>query len=618
MKNISLRVGGEALDMNNETIRLDLLNPIFNEIGSYSLPFNIPLTSHNKNVLGISHSSHIYEHSLSFKAILYASFLRVEGKLNLKNTNNNFIETHFTTGKGAFYNDIKNVKLTDIPYTEEISTGSVGDSVFREASKETLTNVYPEKNYVFAPIYMPNFKDIESPSSALCIVNPWSIADLNFRFTTSYEAFYTPLIYLHFVIKKIFETYGYVIETDELYANSELRMLVVFNNNFKLNSILQLDFSKNLPDILISDFLNNIENRFNIIFLINDNNKTVHIKFVDNIITGSVVSDLTNIASSEYEVNQKKYNSVIISNEFDSNDSYISDEVKSINHNLNNDNIDHFVNAYSDLPGSANVGDIAYVLYENKIYIWDFNYDAEAEEWQDSGKSWHNYISDGNNPYEFNSKVSSMLMTPFSGGTAETNFNNLPRNNYERIRNPVEGVLDKLNRISLLFYRGLVPYRTVQSLSDLSGKDTAYPFYVIDEEATYEYDDVTESWIIYSAGGNFDDGFGDNYYPLLSSSMFYNDDDGGSHLIPGASYTLSMFGTNGIFENFFQNTAFWITNFRKLEKRKLHWSLKDLTNIAWDQKYKIKEQKYFISKISIVIDFEKDQITSDKTELLTV
>ncbi len=244
--------------MGNAIITHDLINPLFNETGSYSLPFQIPWTEWNIAQLGIDHHAGLISNSSSIEAVLNIGAYRLSGTLQYSTTQKQYISAYFLTGRGDFFGKAKGIYLTDIPYTELIDLHQTFDSNFLNKITDSAKHAYPDYKYVFAPLYMPNFPDDDTSAyTSVRIVNHWSTSALKFNFIShginSPGMHYAPFFYTAFVITKILEYIGYSIDQDE-FSDTELIQTVVGHTGFQNFWCSYADFSIHLPKITITEF----------------------------------------------------------------------------------------------------------------------------------------------------------------------------------------------------------------------------------------------------------------------------------------------------------------------------------------------------------------------------
>jgi hypothetical protein len=628
MRNISLSVDAGYLDVDS-VVDLDLLNPLFHDLSGHTLPFTIPLTKNNRDKLGIDHEPMNYNLNISFDAKIQIFSKIIFGKLNIeKSKNENELVANFISGRGAFFSSVKNKKINEVNYSELVSTGDISASAFQTKAIDTVKNPYPDNNFVFAPIYMPNIDDLGNTlDDEWNIINDF-IPGSSARFETHSQTIgyfnfsasqYSPLFYLHFVFKKIFEEYGYTIDRDDFYEDTELRRLVIYSHNlfyFDTN-FGYATFQDYLPKVHIEDLIKWFEKRYNFRFIFHEGGKTVSIINIENSIIDTSYSNITDKAGNIIDIDHFNYDGLSLSNQFDTDDSFLSDKIQTFDEPLNNDNIDIVVEYYSSLT-TGSIGDIAFVRSENKFYIWGVDVDTDTLKWLEHSSGFLNYEVKGTNNYESSSEISSMIMV---NPLISINIKLLPRSDYERVLNIIYllGSKNTISKLCLLHYRGQVPTNGIATLAELEGGsyNTSKVWYVLENDTSYEWNEIDFEWVPIS-GNNFEEGFTENYYPLLSNSLYFALANGDPARIPDLKYTMSFFGNDGIYEKFFKNTLYWVFYLRKKVVLTINFSFFEIDSLDWSKKYRRLNQNYFFSKVPINIDFANQKVSVGECELFSV
>jgi hypothetical protein len=776
---IELKVNGSRLEMGNSTMSLDLINPILNDISDYSLPFSIPGTPNNMAVLGIDNEINTFISSVTFdNAELKIGEMILKGSVVVEGAGpDNSISATFYSARSTFLTRVKGKYLTDISYSELIYNATCNDANWLAKIRDSAYHKYPDYNYVFAPVYMPNYKDDVTGKVEPFIVNKWDKANNTFYYaveTGDRSSHFAPFFYLHFVIKKIFETYGFaftnevrytdwflpskdelklmytnlhaqavggfaaddywssseydkdnaykcnflagaedyqfkdvqyrvracrsfisedvyalrdpgptgglifnVIDNldgtytyyeaapadqavyqvwsnisdisvgstgtavgtgagntsliisqeghissaaklaedyllidfgnDTLYNDPDLRQLVVFHTNVEHFHLEYADFSKHLPHILITDFIRMVEQKLNLRFLFSNHSGGIKIAFVNDIIQQDPGLDLSRISDPRSRISLEKYDGFEIPTATNSDNDSKSSDFK----NLENSTFSQLVENSEDLV-NGDYGDIVLVKNANNIFRWVWNGTGVDPSWQLIGSSFVNMRKDGNNVLSINQDAKDLEMYLFAG----TNAQYLPRCDNERRLLPTgEQTYEDL---TLLFYCGIVPYQAVETASDLPvNPPDSTLYYVLDEDKTYIWHDPT--WFDVTGVNNGNLGTMDvNAYPLLSNAMYFRVTNSYFAPLPGSSHSLSLFGDNGLFAKYWEKYIYWMLNLMKKEQRIVNYDERFFNNFEWDILVNIKNQKYFISRIPLEIDFARQRISFRESELLSL
>jgi hypothetical protein len=151
---VRIVVNNTALDIGNVSISFDLRNPIFNTIGSFSYPFNLPNTPKNRAVLGFPHKLH-YAGAVnkSHQADIYIAGLHwKQGVIIVRDANKDQIKVNFGVGEGYFYNLIKELKIRDFDYGGKRYLSDY----YNQADNSWFMNVYdksyPDNDFSLFPV----------------------------------------------------------------------------------------------------------------------------------------------------------------------------------------------------------------------------------------------------------------------------------------------------------------------------------------------------------------------------------------------------------------------------------------------------------------------------------
>lgn len=278
----------------NIEIPLKITNPLFNDKGSHSLPFTVPLkpnrallgfpdSLNNKNAIG-AYVDCTIEHTNFFE----------KGTLKILDISDREIELSLTTREGAFWEWAKATKLRRI-YTrpdKEIN--------FVNERENYFNNIWPNVEMAFFPVAtlflsLDNFTETES-------WNPWSYRKLGISeyvltnnpsdlFRNDYADFanggdvsgnITGFLYLNEILTWLSYTAGYGIKQNFLSSTEELRRIVVLNNS-GFAYYKEVNYSLLLPNVTVMDFIDAVEKAFGCMFFVN-NRREMNIISIKSII----------------------------------------------------------------------------------------------------------------------------------------------------------------------------------------------------------------------------------------------------------------------------------------------------------------------------------------------
>ena len=586
MKDLRFLINGSEIDMGNNTMVFTYKNPMFEEIGSHSLPLQIPRKRHNDGILKTFHSGSA---SLSsrYSAQLYIGALPFQGEFVLSSINDRYYEGHFTTGNSTFRDMVKEVKLSDLDYTEVIyGTETVS---FTDALTAAAKSSYPTHNYTCFPMLDPQYYE-QDPFAYNAMINPWSYHPTNPDLEAFYASssrnltlLYAPSFYLCFVIKKVFDAFGYAIETNEFYDDSELRTLVVVNFN-TLGEVdttyrqYDLKFSDALPPISINDFLSGIEKLFNVTFFVSDASKLVNIKKNTSVIKSIPVG---NLRLTSREVQPEENKGFKLSYTMDSNDPFSSiSEIGEYELGITVDNEedldDYNANDYPNKLAKISNNDLYYI---SKLT------DAETDtwSWEKLTKDFFDYI-EGDGDLEINS-IANPVLTDNDFlycwfGTGLKEFAIFPKVEISCINSNGIQEFKTFETLRLLFYRGVVP----------SG-------------GAYLNPDNIE--------GNYPLATPDVWRPkgLTNPARF------GRIKITNANQALRWDGDYGLYKTHWKDYLYWYQNLKRAAKDHYDMSLQEFLAINFWEKYQAGNISLLFRSIELEIDFVTDSCRFGECEV---
>jgi len=592
---INIEINNQLLDLYpNTEINYYLTNPMFSDIGNFTLPLKIANNKSNRIKLNFpGRISNINNNIADYEASIQARSLKLRGLLSVKETSNEEFDAYYTDGIGEFNYLVENKYLTDISADDyEWDTKNEMDAYLRD----TINHIYPDRDFVCFPVQNINLFDGTSGEDEWKAhynsINAWDWTTSNFRTAWQYHI---PFFYISYIIEKLFNTFGYIMGRNPFRTIAEFRRLIVYfpcfrriNNisiwneyyrqedgKFKINLV---NYTSKYP---ILDFIKGIENAFCCKFFINNTTKVVDIKFWKEILSSGDYEDITGKASEEFTViNDDELNGYNLSYNFDSNDE--STSLKDIDNYIRIDD----VNSYDDLPSYSSEEDIdhifelCFVQNENSFYIYYKKTGESIYDWYKLSE--HLYeLKSGDGDFEIASEISPLRLMINEGSESvlmpfqELSAINEPDYPFEDMDNigffPLSDDMYKVLNPRFLFYRGI--------FSTLSQKQ----------------------------------------YPFASNHVYYKNISGDHDYskINNANYALSWEGPYGLYESFWKEYLYWYINFRKPVKRYIHWKAEDIQNIDYSKKYRIGNHDYFIKSIPVKIN-TSGYMELEETELIKV
>jgi hypothetical protein len=272
---------------------LKFFNPLFNDIGGYSLPvtFNGKIPAIRK-ALNYPEKTEA-EIKTNIPGSIKTKYLELVGSWNIVTGSEEEISSNFKACSGDFYSSIKDKTLNELDFggvKYPIGVNTWGAMLYYLSGMIDVS--YPNAEFACFCAYMQNATGTNTPD-ALKFVNKLAWNENRVPYIS--DVFGNSGIYLFAgtIIDYIFSNSGYRIEENIFRKDADLKQLVVFNtfNNcapiwHEYGNVARIDYKNLVPHITISDFLKALRNRFNIGFFINEQQRSVRIKSFDSIITG--------------------------------------------------------------------------------------------------------------------------------------------------------------------------------------------------------------------------------------------------------------------------------------------------------------------------------------------
>jgi len=435
---LQIKINNEFLDLGQFSISFELLNPIFNDVGSFSYPFTIPLSPKNKAILQYPdrlHKSPVAQNY--FDASIYVNGMPWKtGRLILREANDTTIKANFAVGEGGYLNKINDLNLHELQHSS-YSPGSPNLLMFYDI----ISNKYPDVD--FALFYHINeylIGDTEIPSYQQQYVDYFKAFNRFSPILYYFSQFNTfmPFVYVNYVIDLINSTIGVKEKFNSLKNDEELKQLV-FANNTSASSlsnvnnyfhIYSINLRNHVPHIKVTDFFKVLEETFGLYIIYDD--QTNSVSYI-------LLKDILNSIPVELDV-KYKLNSILKN---DNEDGFLLE--------VNNELIEE-LNNISDLTKYDFKGSVATMadLPANAIIDTDLYFVDDQLNFYYLSDNYGNWSQASNIPYAIIQK---------SPGKRKINYTASFIHNLAAVNG--NGFLDfgeKRNEIpcSFLFYRGFV------------------------------------------------------------------------------------------------------------------------------------------------------------------
>jgi hypothetical protein len=579
------------------SIQITYRNPMFSNQGTASLPLQLP---------GANAQKLLHPHSLGKRAktsfaadINFAGTNLFSGKFEIEETTNNDIQGFFASGKGEFASLIKDKYITDFSEKELFTTHDWA-SPLRFSDITSFTEFYPVKNFVFFPVYMPGTTYETSVFPDCDILNPWDAENEQFNFKAPvyngnpYQ--FSPQYYLCHVIKIIFSTLGYSLTENPFENHEDLRQITIFNFNpnhyFGYNDGVETpghyaSFERDLPKILISDFIVALENRFCVKFFFNDKLRQVKILKLADVLTKREYVDVTSKAFKNYSIKHEKITGIRIRQ--DVSEKYLA-SVFNEDFTLNGS-----VENFEDLPDVLLTELGQKYLVKKQEIVYNLIYKDSTHVWQPFCIYFVAY-TEGDKPAEIETKSGIVAMYNLHRAP---DYSELPRCEEERNADWQKAQFDKLY---FLIYRGLhycIYNPAIQYVVDtfaqaeaLTPANNDFLCFVVNTQSLYFYNSALGTLTI-------DNSTVVKFRCPLASSLIYYVDENGDYKPFSGTTSLNFHGEKGLIQNFWKEYLYWLQNIHREVIVGLDLSVKDIQNIDFSKKIRINNQNYFIKEIPV-------------------
>jgi len=299
---LKISIPNGYLKLASETeIPLTITNPLFNDRGSYSLPFSVPLQP-NRTILGFpdSHNNKRFVGEFIDCTIEHGVF-KEKGTLKILDITENEVELSLTTREGAFWEWAKETPL------RSIETPSNRYFNIEYSFVDYFDQIWPAVDMAFFPVAVNKYDDnpIEAEvdyddsvyygENEYLIKNFYVLNNPQYLNRTNLQPIrrgVTGFLYLNEVLRWILNNYGVRFGVNEFNDVPEMNRCVVLNsatNPFRDN---QTHLNELLPSGSVLKFIDAVEKTFSCMFFYNSINRTLNLRFLKNIYSVNSVVDI--------------------------------------------------------------------------------------------------------------------------------------------------------------------------------------------------------------------------------------------------------------------------------------------------------------------------------------
>lgn len=404
---LQIKINNEFADLGDFSITFELLNPIFNDVGSYSYPFTLPSSPRNRRIFGFPeriNSNQIKKTNFEADIFVYGQMWK-RGVLIIREVNDVSIKANFGVGEGYFYNSLKDISLRSIDlggrrdrmsyYTPTISPNTHWNRIYDK--------FWPETDFTLFPLQFPKFHDKEQPlysGSVNDYIPSGTGLHLYYNVPNNHFVLFP---FLNYVLQQIFRHLNISVKENIFTNHAGLSQLVLLNNstlnyfNNEQQTFLMIggNFTLNeyMPDANISELLQHLEQTFLAYPFYNEFDHSVSIKLMRDILTSSPVA--LHIPFRLNSINPNEYDGFTFNYDFDGDDELLKTSIK----DLTDYTFKGTVNTVQDLPYHDNEYLDLYFVKSTNTYHYFVPF---QNQWVNTFASDSKYYIEGNGKLKIN------------------------------------------------------------------------------------------------------------------------------------------------------------------------------------------------------------------------
>ena len=320
---MEIRKNGKALDLGTDfSIQIEDTNPVYNELGSQSVPATVPVTRRNIELMDGIHRTdagvnpNLPEESID---VIDGAYIR-RGTLNVTEAGRKEgITFNIGFDNSTAYQKWQQRKLSEmgnLPIRKPGEGGSIfGDleQVYRGKPATDRWDEYQFDDLAVFPIVVNKDENngfdywelINSPDKAgTGLFAPSEVARIIDGTKTIVKVprdyGISPFLKVWKVIELVFEDLDLTLLNNPFEKDEELARIVVLNNTADTICRNEINYRDLMPDCTVKSFLNALWVRFGLVYNVNFDKKTVDLQLIKNIVKKSPGISLDELAT-DYE-----------------------------------------------------------------------------------------------------------------------------------------------------------------------------------------------------------------------------------------------------------------------------------------------------------------------------
>lgn len=272
---------------------LSRTNPFLTDEGSQSIPLTLPASDHNLNLLGFLYRTTSSKRpKKKIQAIVADGASWMRGTLYIEQANKlDGIECTFYTSEGQLYEKIKDYKLRDLDWPTMIGVGQdyAGKAISwmnkflkiiqgeaAQPEEYFICNVWSESEfYVGDPKQGDHFM-LNELSSKNNVLSFYAMEEQKYyeednddatEITAPVGFGITPFLRLGYVLRHMFDYFGYILDVNMFDTNESLKRIILLNNVADAIVDGNIYLKQLLPNVSVEDFLNAVRIKFGLEFI---------------------------------------------------------------------------------------------------------------------------------------------------------------------------------------------------------------------------------------------------------------------------------------------------------------------------------------------------------------
>jgi|GEM_PF-2526815 len=616
---IRLKDTGAILDMKPDTkLNITLNNPMLKEQGSMSLPLTLPRTPANVRSMGDINLQSLYKYKRTRDVLVEAGIYQKQGLLRI-GSGSKELEGAVYLDESPMYARMKETDMSQafditrpasdfhvdgtfadeldmmIKYMELVMVGNIEDDFYlfpvaTDHFDQDITNSEGTTKYTFYQVLNEQYSALNpQPSDMDTDMNGKAYFKLCGRierqyydgdkFTKTLKGYaITPFLKQSYVLRRIFEYFGYELRESIFDTDPEMKKIALLNNTADAITKAQLKYSQLVPSVKINDYLQSVRTDYGCEFFITPDHKYVEVRFWKDILD-----------NKDYKVLDDKISDVPVINLSDSKMIKLTNN-RSIE--FSEVNYDTFNKFQSDLDVLYHVASFSQASFDGYYFI------------QSYGQIWE-YRS-GESPQW---KYHSQYLFDFYIDKPESIDDDYDTKDSKRDYIAYLDVFVRYFRIDTMLHIGTnyrMPYigrrrhmNTILIALNNSGSDP-------DKEVNNNKE--TEKCLIMTAfyRGRHPEGNEDSR--RVYGNIFRYDSNGNA--LPGG-FNLIFGGLNGLYDKFWAKYAAVIRDSFNEVKLPLRLTIQDAMNFRFDNIYMLENQPLLLEKLAFSIDKEDNVMVSE-------